>query len=280
MSVIIDKEISFLTSSSTTQGAVNKNSQGSRFDVILEKPLSIPREAINVRVALQSATIWWSINNISASLGNNKMYIDGQDTSDVTTSYVVTIPDGLYDLSGLESAILTSLANQGAKTDPLPLINLIPDPNTQKVEIEFNYATSSVDFTQSDTPRLLLGFDSQVLGTYATIPQVVLADNIASFNQINYFKIGTSIVSKGLPTNGKYNQTLSSIQIDVQPASQINFQPTSIIYLDGDHLKGNHLTTFSVWLTDDQNRLVDTNSEDFSATIIIKYQMPYVIRNG
>jgi hypothetical protein len=81
------------------------------------------------------------------------MYISGPNTADVLTTFSITIPQGLYDLSGLNQAVLRELENIGAKIDPDPLINMTPDDATQKVAIRFNYNTVSIDFTQVDTPR-------------------------------------------------------------------------------------------------------------------------------
>ena len=67
------------------------------------------------------------------------------------------------------------LENKDAKIDPNPLITMTPDDATQKVQIRFNYSNVSVDFTQADTFRDILGFDSLVYGPYAGAPVNILA---------------------------------------------------------------------------------------------------------
>ena len=107
--------------------------------------------------------------------------------NDVVQNYAITIPNGLYDLNGLNQSILRELENAGAKNDPNVLFSLSPDEATNKVEIRLNYDSVSIDFTQPNTFREILGFNSQVVGPYATVPRNILADNVAAFNQVNYF---------------------------------------------------------------------------------------------
>ena len=90
------------------------------------------------------------------------MYITAPRASDsALTAYTVTIPQGLYDLTTLQSAVQRDLSNQGATISPDPVITFAADISTSKVDLIFNYDSMEVDFTQTDTPRLILGFDSQ-----------------------------------------------------------------------------------------------------------------------
>ena len=91
--------------------------------------------------------------------------------NDVVQNYAITIPNGLYDLNGLNQSILRELENAGAKNDPNVLFSLSPDEATNKVEIRLNYDSVSIDFTQPNTFREILGFNSQVVGPYATVPR-------------------------------------------------------------------------------------------------------------
>jgi hypothetical protein len=193
---------------------------------------------------------------------------------------VVTIPQGLYDLSGLNQAILRELENQNAKIDPDPLVTLTPDEPTQKVEIRFNYNNVSVDFTQPDTPRDILGFNSQTLGPYPGAPINVLADFTAQFNQVNYFLIHSDLTNKGIRFNNSYNQAISQVLIDVPPGSQIVSKPFNPARVNVDELAGAKRSLIRMWLTDDQNKRVETNGEYWSARIVIHYLKPFVIEKG
>ena len=274
--MMIPEEISMIVSSDPLAGAINRSTDGSYFEVQLQDGLQLPKDALNVNIAVEEATIWWVIPNIITG-ENDTMYITGPDTLDVIQNYVVVIPQGLYDLSGINQAILRELENQGAKIDPDPLITLTPDEPTQKVEMRFDYATVSVDFTQPDTPRIILGFDSQVLGPYAGAPLNILADNIAQFNQVNYFLIHSDLTNKGIRFNNNYNQTISQVLIDVSPGSQIVSRPFNPAKINAPELAGAKRTNLRVWLTDDLDRRVNTNGEYFTARIVIHYLRPYLI---
>jgi len=273
---MVPEEISMIVSSDPNAGAVNRSSDGSYFEIQLQDGLQLPAEALNVNIAVEEATIWWVVPNIITG-ENDTMYITGPDTLDVVQNYVVVIPQGLYDLSGINQAILRDLENQGAKIDPDPLITLTPDEPTQKVELRFDYATVSIDFTQANTPRNILGFNSAVLGPYAGAPINVLADNIAQFNQVNYFLLHSDLTNKGIRFNNNYNQTVSQVLIDVSPGSQIVSRPFNPAKISAPELAGAKRTNLRIWLTDDQDRRVNTNGEYFTARIVIHYLKPYVI---
>jgi hypothetical protein len=274
--MMVPEEISMIVSSDPAAGAINRDPDGSYFEVQLQDGLQLPKDALNVNIAVEEATIWWVVPNIITGV-NDTMYITGPDINDVIQNFVVVIPQGLYDLSGINQAILRELENQGAKIDPDPLITLTPDEPTQKVEMRFDYPTVSVDFTQPNTPRITLGFDSQILGPYVGAPLNILADNIAQFNQVNYFLIHSDLTNKGIRFNNNYNQTISQVLIDVSPGSQIVSRPFNPAKINAPELAGAKRTNLRVWLTDDRDRRVNTNGEYFTARIVIHYLRPYFI---
>jgi len=263
-------EISLIVNSSSTNGARNVSSDGSYFEVHLEEALQIPQSTSSVTISVEDADIWWTIPNIITGQ-NDKMYITGKDTNDVLQNFVITIPQGLYDLTGLNSTIMRELSNAGAKVSPDPLITLSPDEATQKVQIRFNYNDVSIDFSQTDTPREILGYNSQVYGAYASSPHNVLADNTAQFNQVNYFLLHSDLVNSGIRYNNTYNQTIAKIPIDVAPGSQITYKPFNPAKSHSEQLIGSSRSVMRFWLTDDKNRPVNTNGESYSARIVIKY---------
>jgi len=262
-------------SSDPDAGAKNVNSLGSQFTVILEEGIKVPADALNVNIRLEEATVWWVTPNISSALGNNKLYI-----SEGATNYVVTIPDGLYDMVDLNNAIQRELEIAGATTSPSPLISLQADDATQKVIIDFEYSNVSIDFTQPDTFREILGFDSQVLGPYPTAPVSILADNTASFNTINSFLFHTDLTQKGIRINNAYSQTLGQILIDVPPGSQIVSSPRHPARVSAQDLAGQIKQTMKFWLTDQNNQLVDTVNEFFTGRIVVEWLQPFVMTHA
>ena len=275
--MLVPEEISMIVSSDPAAGAINRSPDGAYFEIQLQDGLQIPKNAMNINIAVEEATVWWVVPNIITGQ-NDKMYITGPDTNDVIQNFIITIPQGLYDLSGLNQAILRELENAGAKIDPDPLLTITPDEATQKVEIRVDYPTVSIDFTQADTPREILGFNSQVLGTYPAAPINILADNIAQFNQVNYFLLHSDLTNKGIRFNNNYNQTISQILIDVAPGSQIVNKPFNPARINCPELGGANRTNLRIWLTDDKDRRVNTNGEYFTARIVIHYLVPHFIK--
>lgn len=275
---IIPQQISMLVSSNPANGATSISPDGSYFEINLQDGLKIPKQALNVNVSVEESTIWWVVPNINTG-ENDKLYITGPNSSDIQTNFVLTIPKGLYDLEGLNSAIIRELENQNAKSDSVlgPLIQLKADEATQKVIIRFNYPLTSVDFTQSNTFRYILGFNEQVYGPYGLVPQNIVAENTANFNLVNYFLIHSDLTNKGIRFNNDYNQTISQVLIDKAPGSQIVSKPFNPAKINVAELKGSIRTNLRFWLTDDQNRRVNTNNEYWSARIVINYLLPTTI---
>jgi len=273
----VPQEITMIVSSDPKAGAVNRSSDGSYFEINLEDGLHVPKEALNVNVEVEDSTVWWTVPNIITG-ENDRLFITGPNSSDVSTLFSITIPQGLYDLSGLNEAIARELEQAGAKTDPDPLISLSPDEATQRVEIRFGYAGTSIDFTQAQTPREILGFDALVYSITGGNPQ--LAPNTAAFNTINYFLIHSDLTNKGIRINNNYSQTLTRVLIDVPPGSQIVSQPFNPPRINAPELAGTKRTTLRFWLTDDENRRVNTAGEFWSARIVIHYLMPMVVQKS
>ena len=275
MSFTIPEEISMIVSSDPTNGASNISPDGSYFEVQLQDGLSVPKDALNVNISVEEATIWWSVPNVITG-ENDKLYITGPDTLDVLQNFVLTIPQGLYDLTGINEAMARELEAAGAKIDPEPLITFSPDEATQRVQMRFNYATVTIDFTQTDTPRVILGFDAQVYSPVPTNP--ILAPNVAAFNRINFFLIHSDMTNKGIRFNNNYNQTIGQVLIDVAPGSQIVSRPFNPAKINAPELAGTTRTNLRFWLTDDEDRRVNTNNEYWSARIVINYLRPFVVK--
>jgi len=270
----LEHEIPIVISSSLTSGAKNKSSDGSRFEVAFEGGFQIPKGSHNCTVAVETATVWWSVPNVITGT-NDKFKITGPDTADSSTVYNLTIPQGLYNLSELNQTIQRELENAGAKVSPSPLIRLTADEATGKVEFDIDYTTVTVDLTAADSIGPLLGFAAATYGPYATAPQVVLAPNVAAFNSVNYFLLHSDMCDTGMRVNNTYNQTIAQVLIDVAPGSQIIATPNHPPKVACNNLVGSNRTHIRFWITDDQNRAVNTNGEDWSARLVLKYHIPF-----
>ena len=253
----------------SSMGGDNQSTDGSSFEVNLQDGLQIPLNAKHVNIAVEDASIWWTIPNIITGV-NDKLYVTGLDNTGLIKSFDLTIPQGLYDIVMLQSAIERELENAGALIKPSHLFTLNPDEPTNRVEIDFNHVGTSIDFSQPNTFREVLGFDAQVY----TAPNDhfrKLGQSIARFNQIDYFLIHSNLTNKGMLFNHSVSQSIARIMIDVKPGSLIHHTPNHPSHISAPELAGSTQNTFKFWLTDDKNRYVNTNGESWSARIVIRY---------
>jgi hypothetical protein len=276
MSNLINHEFTMLITSDPSQGASNVSADGSRFEINLEEPLEVPKTAVNCNLSVEEATVWYTTPNIITGV-NDKFYIFGNTASGIPIAqlYTVTIPQGLYDLSGLNLSLQSQLEALGAQTTPFPLVSLSGDSNTQKVILRFNYANVTVNFAPADTPRIILGFNAILYGAYAGAPINILAPNIAAFNQINYFLINSDIIRTGLRFNNTYGSIISQVLITAPPGSQIISTPFNPSKIDASNLIGSKRTSLRFWLTNDKQQAINTNGEFYTCRIVIRYQIPY-----
>lgn len=267
----IPHEISMIISSDPENGATNLQDNGSYFEVKLEEGIRISREALNVSIKVEEASIWWTIPNVETGK-NDILHVTGPNTSDVITTFDITIPQGLYDLNLLNLTIERQLKDAGAKTSPNSLITLLNNNSTQKVELDCNYSSVSIDFTHNDSISHLLGFEKQIYNA-----SVNIAPNIAKFNDINYFIIHSDITSQGIRFNGTYTQSLTQVLIDVSPGNQILNRPYHPAKVDCSNLRGENKNILRFWLSDDKNRRVHTNGEYWTARLKIEWLQPFIV---
>ena len=281
---MVPEEISILVSSDPTQGAINRSSDGSEFEIQLDQAIEIPKDAISVNISVEEATVWWTIPNIIQGV-NDTFYIFGDDDQAIPVPqlFTVVIPQGLYGLTELNNSLQSGLEALGARTlngtTLSPLVALAADDATQKVLMRFNYTNATADFTQADTPRDIIGFDALVYGPFAGAPLNQLAPFTAEFNTVNYFLIASDLVQRGIRFNNRYNQVITQVLIDVSPGSQIVSTPFNPAKSDANELAGAKRTNLRFRLTDDKLRPVNTNNEFYSARVVIRYLRPFVVSN-
>lgn len=264
---LVPEEFNILVNSSPSAGARNVSADGSTFTVQLNTPIQIPAEAKHVHISVPSATVWNVVPNIIEGV-NDQMFI-----TENANNYQITIPQGLYDLPSLNNAIAVQLENEGALTDPT-ILTLVADESTQRVIIKANYVGVSIDFTQPNTFREILGFDAVVVGPSTLAPENFIAPNVAAFNTIEYFKIHSDIVPEGIQQNQDYDQTIAQVLITAAPGSQIVSEPFLPAKSEASYLAGTMKKSIRFWLTDQSGNLVNTNGEAFSARIQIAYLLP------
>lgn len=255
-------EIPFIVSSDPLAGAQNKSLDGSQFSISLEDPINIPGNATSVTLEVQESAIWWTVPNILTGVNDRFVMDDG------TNGFVtVFIPQGLYDLDGLAAACETAVVNAGQIADAFTFIN---DDSTQKSQIQFNLINAAVDFTLSDTFADIMGFNNALItGTF--VGQTFTAQDVAAFNQIEFFLLHTDLVDRGIRLNNTYSQIVSQVYITADPGNQNIDKPFNPIAVPSWSLIGAIRNNARFWLTDQNSNSVNTNNENFSMRFVLKY---------
>ena len=278
----LKEEIPILVSSDPDSGNSNLSMDGSYFEIRLEdEGLKVPRDARNCNISVINASIWNSVPNIVTGV-EDKFYITGPDNMGQLTNFIVTIPQGLYSVNNLVEFIEQDLANQGASTELngklTNLVDFQTNTATQKIVLVLNYPNVVIDFSPVDSIDNILGFQDEIVsvpsGPLVLVPYYVEAPSVARFNALDYFLINSDLSNAGLRINNKYNNTIARVLVDVEPNSQIVYNPQHLIKTNANHLVGTARTSFALELTDQTGRRVDTSGEYWSALIVISYHHP------
>jgi hypothetical protein len=249
----------------SSRGAVNVSSTKDEFSVILQPPLHLPRKAYNVYLRVNQASIWNTTPNVVAGV-NNLLYVS--PTGGSPAAYItLAIPTGLYGTSELNVAILRALENAGYAN----LFTISADYPTQKIVINFTAAGTLIDFTQAQTLRDILGFNSRIVtGT----PLNQLGDKEANFNTVNSFIIRTDLVDTGISVNGRGSQACAIVPITALPGSLINFQPMNPPNIPCERLAYGPQQMVTVSVTDEIGQKV-IMIDDWSVVVEIVYSIPF-----
>ena len=270
MPSILKKEFSFYLSSDPDTGAVNVSPNGATFQVNLNSPIMIPKNALSCELSVLQSNIWNDSNNISAEFGNN-VFAFTTNHSGLPVNYNFVLPDGLYSLSGLNAYLSTQFVNNSL---PSNLITISGDESTQKTILTFLVANDSVDFTVPNSVREVLGFNSR-LAPLAPQPAGYneFSDNTAEFNRTNSYLIEADITQEGIPINTFNQGIVASVPINVPPGSQITYEPRNPLVIDASSLIGMTRQLINVRLLNQSLEQATTN-EIFSFVMCIKYYVP------
>jgi hypothetical protein len=239
---------------------------GSTFNISLNTPLRIPKNALSCYLETIDATIWYVQPNISTALINNTfVFIYNGNT------YNVVIQDGIYSLDGLNEYLSKYFLSLGFKSN---LLVISGDYSTQKTIITYNDTNLQIDFTQS-TIRSVLGFNPAIVpAVIQPVDYYVYSDTEAKFNTINNFYIASSLLSVGLPLNNSNNSIIAKVNITPNSVGrQIIYQPQVPIKISCDELIGKTIQNISFSLLDDKFRPAPTLGESYTFVIRISYDI-------
>ena len=264
--MISKKQQAYIFSSDDSTLPVNKSADGTEFSVQLDNPISLPRESFDCTLEVVSARAWNTVSNVSEELQNNKFYIHylGND-------YTITLPDGLYSVSSLNSQVSKSLVNLSLPSD---IVSITGNQSLQKIVLTFNYVGSYVDFTPANSCNILLGFDARLvpLTPSTIVGQSEDGDNIAAFNNVENYFIKSDIVNDSIPSNNTFDQIIAAIPITASPGNQISTEFLNPIRLDASNLKNGGRNYITFRLTD-QAGLPANTGESWGFTAIIRWKL-------
>ena len=263
---LVPRSVSLVFNSDATTGAQNINSTLSAFEVTLNDPLSVPRDAVECTAAITNAAIWNTAYNISASFNNNKLRF----TTSVAPAGVktLTIADGLYSVAGLNAAISTLLINL---TLPGTLITISGDDATGKSIVNLSTAGDSIDFTFLNSVREVLGFNSAVI-TAPSAGYSFFSDNVAQFNRINSWVIASNLVPEGISVDNRTRGIIGQINIVAKVGKQDSYSPQNLTSFDASSLVGASRTNLRFELLDQNLRAVSM-PDTFQFTVKISWYM-------
>lgn len=269
------RTISLLFSSDPKNGAkvIGDDTTGSRFMVHLQQPLQFPH-CKNIDMLLNTASIWYTTANISATLYDNASFSYTYGVANTPVSIV--LPDGLYSLQD----IFDQLSIQA----DLVLINTTFDKqfsfetsfSVQKVAIKFLANNISINWANS-TIRKLLGF----LTTSETWPgqstgnpitnitgKSLQADNVGGFSALTSYFIHSSLVGNGLPINGVYKNILGEVPVTATPGELFHFKANDpAVSFNANELIGTSWSCLQFWITSQNDNNLNMSGEYWSFSI-------------
>ena len=235
---------------------------GAQFSFGLSPAMEIPDNAKNVTLFVPSATIWFTTPNIVTNK-TDRLTVQGFNLANVPTVFDVTIEQGLYSLSQLDTYINSVLDSLGAQPNTLKISQ---NSSTNKVVLSIS-AGSNVIFPVDRGIHAILGFPAGIVPSPGAVSTYT-----PKLNPVDSYLVHSSLCAQGIRINNAYSSCIAQVLVDVIPGEQIQYSPRFPFRLDVQTLVG-ITDKIDMWLTDTQNRLVDTAGEPWTVRIVIEYEL-------
>lgn len=189
---------------------------------------------VDHEVALISASMYYSWNNISTILENRTFqyqYVDGTNTTQTVT---VTLDEGLYEISDINKALQFSMIQEG-----LYLTDNNSGENIYYLEFVINTVRNSVDINTYAVPNALPASYSSP-SNWPGFPSTTYNPNLiisAKFNEIIGYSAGFETgLNSGVGTTLSFSSSQSpnvnpnsSVLVDLDCIDNVYSSPTGII---------------------------------------------------
>lgn len=261
------QSFSWLFSSNPLLGATSKTPDGSQFTAILPEAFQLPQNASNIQICVNSATLWFNQWNLTED--NNQFKYVRQGFPVLQT---LVIPPGLYSFDELSAQLYSQLS-------AINITNYRLVANQPNQRVYESFTTSATGIIRTEWPLGtfgdVCGFD---VGRVTVFPNVAAAaysgDKTAKFNAIDYFLVQSTLVSKGIRTNGKYLGVIAQVPINGPPGSELLYEPQNPVFTPASELAGNAVSQVTTLLTDSNNVPVNTRGENYTVGVVITWQVP------
>ena len=234
----------------------------------LDNPLQSNKENVPL-LSLNSFTFTNYFYNITAALGNNKIYYSDDDTVGEEEKYNITIPDGSWGYEELNTYIVNKLVED---TTAPGLFELLADNSQNKIYIKFGPTlTGWYVYMGADSPFTLLGLTT--LTPYPAdqsnvVNEIVYADTTAAFNNVEAINVKTNL-SNNFIYGSKTGNTLYSTSPAVGIGSVQIDRPYNLLWQNSETLRSGISKIIIDIVDQDENTLA--MAENFAVVLQIKY---------
>ena len=213
------------------------------FSPIIETP--------RCEIAVVGLSTYYSYPNITDK--NNKL-----DICDEKSHHKISLPKGCYEIDDINKYIRKLF---GWK-EGYEVVKIGSDTVTLRTHISITNKAWHVIFTEENSLGNILGFES---GDYVG-NKTYISQKIANILSVNNILVQCDVIS-GSTINGKPAPVIFNYSPNVQAGRKIVAEPVVPIYLP---VSVDHIHELSVWITDQDNNLLDLQKEDIVVTFHLR----------
>lgn len=262
---------SWIFSSNPLLGAQAVSDDGSTFTTFLQEPFSIPKNAFGIEVGCLQASVWYTQPNITQYNNRFEFLATGSPTPET-----LIIPPGLYTFDQLNTLLRQTLSDNYGITN----YNLVAVQSTQRVSEEFTVGAPNSEVYETRWPVGTFGdvlgfFPTRVTDNISLTPNTYPGDKTARFNAIDFYLIQSSLVNRGIRSNGTFRSVVAQVPINDLPGAQIIYSPINPQWTAAPELgNGSTVTSVQTILADSNGRPVGTQGEAYTVTLMVKWKVP------
>ena len=213
------------------------------FSPIIETP--------RCEIAVVGLSTYYSYPNITDK--NNKL-----DICDEKSHHKISLPKGCYEIDDINKYIKKLF---GWK-EGYEVVKIGSDTVTLRTHISITNKAWHVIFPEENSLGNILGFES---GDYVG-NKTYISQKIANILSVNNILVQCDVIS-GSTINGKPSPVIFNYSPNVQAGRKIVAEPVVPIYLP---VSVDHIHELSVWITDQDNNLLDLQKEDIVVTFHLR----------